>query len=529
MLLEHRSGRNMATQANIRKELRALESIDGPVIIIVDDSNRVLYSNQAASSLYGIPTEDAVGEPLENLVEVEESPINWVEIRRTVAEEGQWRANVGHMARDGRRSWYDWTIERFNAPAENVPWMIAVATDVTGRKRAEEERLVVERLVEHSHKLEAFGVQVAALCCDFTNVLTALRLSVSFVRESVPEVCEQRDALDDIIEIGRHIEGLVSRLPVFERKAAEVRSLIQLQDVLDDALKRLSPVLPRTIEVRRHCDPEVGPIVASLAQMHQVIVNLVTQAVHSLRNRNGVLELRLEAIEAASAFEGITWLPAGRYARLSVRDTGRGLSPKTLMYIFDACFRADDVSTDSDMRLVHDILRAHNGAISVENEVGVGSQFVILLPLANQQDHVAAAWRGFGICHLGTERILFIEDDKPTVELMKPGLEQLGYVVETYPSHVEALAAFEDHPDRFDVVITDEIMPRMTGIEVLRTVLQIRPQCPVIVCAERWPFLREEAAKQEGFCGYIKKPVVPQQLANAIRRVVPQRRNSQEG
>ena len=226
--------------------------------------------------------------------------------------------------------------------------------------------------------------------------------------------------------------------------------------------------------------------------------------------------------EPAAVTQG---LKPGEYARLTVSDTGHGMKTETLQHIFDPYFTTKEVGEGSGLGLatVYGIVKGHGGAITVESEVGSGSTFAVLLPLVDRKSTMPTEQLGLGLAPRGTERIMFIDDDAGIVELTKLGLERLGYRVEAHNNSVEALAAFRAAPEQFDLVVTDQTMPTMTGVHLAEAVLKIRPDCPVILCSGYSEIVNEESAKAVGIAEYVKKPINVRDLAQTIRNALASR------
>ena len=242
-----------------------------------------------------------------------------------------------------------------------------------------------------------------------------------------------------------------------------------------------------------------------------------------MREQGGVLELKLDEADVEAELAARTpTLRTGRFVRLTVRDSGHGMDEATLKRVFDPYFttKGPGEGTGLGLATVFGIVESSGGAIAVQSEIGVGSLFEVFLPVAERVTHTEPTEAGEAALLTGTERVLVVDDEAMLVDLAKKGLERLGYQVVTRTSSVEALEAIRVKPDRFDVVITDQTMPNMTGIEFAEELMKFRPDIPIILCTGFSELVDETKAKMAGIREYVMKPVTTDDLANAVRRVL---------
>ena len=280
--------------------------------------------------------------------------------------------------------------------------------------------------------------------------------------------------------------------------------------------------MPPTIEIRQNIDTNCGPIVADLTQVHQVIMNLCTNAYHAMRDEGGVLEVSLSEVDLDSdALSQYQDSSPGPYIRLTVSDTGHGMDTEVMERIFDPFFTTKAVGEGTGMGLavVHGIVKSHGGMMTVQSEKGKGSTFHVYFPRLDRQVAPEAETTE-PISTGGRERILFVDDEEPLVRMVQQMLEGLGYDVTVRTSSVEAFEAFRAQPDKFDLIITDQTMPNKTGVQLARDLMRIRPDIPIILCTGFSEVISEKEAKARGIRGYVMKPVVKSEIAKAIRRVL---------
>jgi CheY-like chemotaxis protein len=326
-----------------------------------------------------------------------------------------------------------------------------------------------------------------------------------------------------VLIAGSRAKDLVQQILTFSRQGEQESTHVQLARLVTEALTLLRAVLPSTIAIRRELHEETGTVLADPTQLHQVLINLCTNAAHAMRDAGGVLSVHLDAYEVTVPAAVHPDLMPGAYLRLMVRDTGHGMSPAVLERIFEPFFTTKEVGEGTGMGLavVHGIVTKCRGAIAVESALGRGTTFTIYLPRSDQPG-VALPCPEDAMPR-GTERILFVDDEEALAQLGHQLLTRLGYDVVTWTSSVEALKAFHDHPDRFDLVITDQTMPHMTGDVLARAWRQMRPDLPIILCTGFSQRIMAEQAETLGIDAVCLKPLVARDLARTIRQVFAQR------
>jgi CheY-like chemotaxis protein len=359
---------------------------------------------------------------------------------------------------------------------------------------------------------------------DFNNLLQVMLGYLHLARAGTPAGNETLEYMDQINTAGKRAAHLVNQILAFSHKSKQESKPLQLQTIIEEALRLIRSSIPATIEIRQSIDDDTGPVLADATEVHQVAMNLCTNAYHAMREHGGVLEVTLRevALDAASASR-IPGMTAGRTACLSVRDTGTGMDAATLERTFDPYFTTKQVGegTGLGLAIVRGIVENCGGAVSVESEPGVGTRLDLYFPLIDpgiadesvpEDDETMIA--------AGSERLLVIDDEPMVAELARLGLANLGYEVEVHTNSREALEAFRVAPDSFDVVITDQTMPNMTGLKLAHELLAIRPGTPIILCTGYSELVDESRAKVAGIRVYAEKPVLPRTLAIAVRKIM---------
>ena len=285
--------------------------------------------------------------------------------------------------------------------------------------------------------------------------------------------------------------------------------------------------LPSTIEIRKDIDSNIENIMADPVQIHQVFMNLSTNALHAMKEKGGVLDVKLASVNLGSEHAPVLPdLKPGPYVKVTVQDTGHGMSEATMARIFDPYFTTKEkgVGTGLGLAVVHGIVQKHGGAVRVQSELGKGSVFDLYFPTIRKEAFPET--RIQAELPTGREHILLIDDEQVLVDMGKEMLEYLGYSVETRTSSVDALDLFSAAPSRFDLVITDMTMPNMTGDKLAMELLRIRADIPVIICTGYSERLLDERIKTAGICAFVMKPVLMAKLASAIREALDQKQGT---
>ena len=330
-----------------------------------------------------------------------------------------------------------------------------------------------------------------------------------------------RQNLKEIFNASKHARDMVKQILAFSRQNKQERKPIQVAHIVKEALKMLRASLPSTISIQQKIEKNTGIIEADPSQIHQVLMNLCTNAAHAIDEKDGVLNVSLANVDLdQAAAANITDIRPGSYLKLSVSDTGDGIPPEAFPQIFNPYFTTKEKGegTGLGLAVVQGIIKSLNGTITVESEVGKGSTFEVYLPIIKRE--LAKEEEMPKPLPMGYERILLIDDEQPLVEIGKQMLERLGYKVDTRTSSIEALNLFKADPHRFDLVITDIVMPNMTGDKLADEMIGIRPDIPIVLCTGYSEKFTRRDASDMGIEAFLMKPLVMQDLANTVRQAL---------
>lgn len=394
--------------------------------------------------------------------------------------------------------------------------------DITDIRKTEEEKEQLEERLRQAQKMEAIGTLAGGIAHDFNNILGAILGYAEMVQEDCPKRSTMRSDIDRVIEASNRAKELVKQILTFSRQAETELMPVQCGMILSETIKLLRSSLPTTIRIEQNINNrDTCVVLADPTCIHQVTMNLCTNAYHAMEKTGGTLSIFLKKVDFDT--DDLLNQPhaqAGSYVHLSVGDTGIGIVPMTMEKIFDPYFTTKETGKGTGMGLaiVHGIVKSYGGFISCNSTLAKGTVFDVFIPvhevatLPHEESELPV--------ELGSERILFIDDEEMLVEMGRTMLERLGYRVTVRTNSIDALATFQNQPDFFDLVITDQTMPGMTGSDLSRRILQIRPDIPIILCTGYSNLISEEQAQSLGIKGFAMKPLSKKEIAKLIRKVL---------
>jgi PAS domain S-box-containing protein len=397
----------------------------------------------------------------------------------------------------------------------------AVVHDLTEQKQAEEEKKNLEYQLQQAQKMEAIGTLAGGIAHDFNNILSVIIGYTELILMNGDVNEEVRQNLKEIFSASKHARDMVKQILAFSRQNKQERKPIQVAHIVKEAIKMLRASLPATISIQQHIEKDTGVIEADPTQIHQVLMNLCTNAAHAIHEKDGVLEIHLGNVELdQKAAADIPGLKTGSYLKLSIKDSGEGIDPRAQQQIFNPYFTTKEKGkgTGLGLAVVQGIVKSNNGAVTVESELGKGATFHVYLPTIKRKltadEEIATPLA------MGCEHILLVDDEQPLVEIGKQMLERLGYSVDTRTSSIEALELFRANPDRFDLVITDIVMPNMSGDRLAQKIMGIRNDIPIVLCTGYSEKFTRQNASEIGIRSFLMKPLVMKDLADTVRQAL---------
>ncbi len=387
-----------------------------------------------------------------------------------------------------------------------------IITDITSRKQ-------LENKLRQTQKIEAIGTLAGGIAHDFNNILAAIMGNTELLQLKIPEINPEHKKVNNILEACERAKDLVMQILSFSRVDQQARSQVRIHLIVKEVLRLLKASLPSTIEIRQNIKPTSCNVVADPAQIHQIVMNLCTNAHHAMRKKGGILDVTVSQVDGEAI--GRTDLPKGPIAKLTISDTGHGIEPEIQERLFDPYFttKEKDMGTGLGLAVVHGIVKNYGGIITIDSEPGKGAVFQVFLPgventLTKEKSKTKQYSKG------NNEKILLIDDEAILVDIGKQTLERLGYQVITSTHPAEALKIFQEQPKIFDLIITDMTMPKMTGDILASEILKIRPEIPIILFTGYNELITEKKATALGIKAFMLKPIQMDRLSTTIRRVL---------
>jgi PAS domain S-box-containing protein len=416
--------------------------------------------------------------------------------------------------KDGSSVWLSVNLKTVTDKNGNLVYYEGTAQDINDRK-------VLESRLLQAQKMEAIGTMAGGIAHDFNNILASIMGYTELTMSRISNNNNLNRYLQQVLNACGRAKNLISQILTFSRQQEKEVKPIMVGPLVKEALKLLRASIPATIEIETEIYSDTRAVNADPIQVHQVIMNLCTNAAYEMRDRGGILGIALRDVEVAERNSELDPdIRPGRYVELKVSDTGRGIGKDIINRIFDPFFttKKKGEGTGLGLSVVYGIVKECGGTISVASEPGQGSSFTVLLPAIETPSllHETAVEQ----VPRGSESVLFVDDEEAIVDMGQDLLESLGYTVITCVSAMAALAIFRSRPAGFDVVVTDMTMPGMTGADLALEILKIRPDVPIMLCTGYSELISEDEAKQMGIREFIMKPYSVKEMAQAVRRAL---------
>lgn len=389
-----------------------------------------------------------------------------------------------------------------------------LAIDITERKK-------LEARIQKAQKLEAIGTLAGGIAHDFNNILFPLVGYAEMLKMDLPHDSPLQSHINRILSAALRSRDLVKQILTYSRQGDQDVKPIKLPPIVKEALTLIRSSIPTTIEIQHDIDSDCGIVIADPSQLHQILMNLATNAYHAMEETGGRLKVHLHQIRLESDHSLSPEMTPGEYAHLTVADTGIGIEKDVMDKIFDPYFTTKEVGkgTGLGLSVVRGIVKSCNGDIRIDSEVGKGTEVHVYLPIMDQRVDDIQTDRDEPI-RGGSEKILLVDDEEIVVRMEQEMLQRLGYRVAIRTGSIEALEAFKANPNAFDLVVTDMTMPNMTGVQLTMEIRKIRQDIPVILCTGFSYLINDEKSKALGIQGFVMKPVVMKEIAEIIRKVL---------
>ncbi len=499
------------------KNYRELVQSTNSIIMRMDTEGKITFFNTYAQNFFGYREEEIIGKNVVGTI-VPERNIAGFDLALMIKDIGahpeRYVSNENeNIRRNGERVQVTWMNKAIYDEAGRVSEILCVGIDVT-------EKWQLEKRLAQAQKMESIGTLAGGIAHDFNNILSAVIGYTELSLIDIPKGSALQNNLQQVLKAGGRAKDLVRQILTFSRQRENELVPVKVSLIVNEALKLLRASLPTTIKMRHHIKSYLA-VLTDPTNIHQVLMNLCTNASFAMQKEGGILEVSLNDVDLDAEFAKLhPDVKPGKFIRLIVSDTGYGMSPEVSERIFDPFFTTKKMGQGTGMGLsvVHGIVKSHGGTIIVESSPGKGSAFSVFLPAIESEVTDQADQPQLVIT--GNERILFVDDEDFQADIGKRMLERLGYRVTAKTNSVEALDLFRQTPDEFDLVITDMTMPDMTGDVLARELISIRPDIPIIVCTGYSARINPDIIKEIGIKAMAMKPVVMKDIAQMIHRVL---------
>jgi PAS domain S-box-containing protein len=485
-----------------------------PDIITLQDSKmRIIRANQATYDFFEATPEEVIGSTCYSLFQEEKRPCPGCPGTRSRLDGHQHCSMVEHKLMNN-------FFHICSAPVLNeqgdFQYFVYIARNITDKKKLEEELF-------QARKMEAIGTLAGGIAHDFNNILAAILGYTELIKLSLPADSPLENDLDQIVLAGNRATDLIKQILTFSRKKKQQKEALEIHQTVKEAIKMMRSSLPTSIDIQENINELSGFVCADPTNIHQIILNLFTNGFHAIGNEQGTLQVSLNPVIISS--EQVADKPGirpGTFAELIVQDSGPGIDDITMSRIFDPYFTTKEqgAGTGLGLAVIHGIVEDYKGFIEVESVEGQGTAFHIFLPTLKEKKAKKNKKTATTPLPKGNERILFVDDEVDITRISHSLLSNLGYKVTVETQSVRALKKFQQDPSAFDLLITDHTMPELTGRDFARSILEMRPDLPIILCTGYTAAFSEQEALQLGIKKYIIKPISTKTLARVVREVL---------
>ncbi|HET7537028.1 MAG TPA: PAS domain S-box protein [Candidatus Didemnitutus sp.] len=511
------SARKLAekTMRESEERFRSLVENSNEMIVLVSQDGTVHYASPNHASIAGYTVEEMMGISVYSLVHPEDHPL----VQRKFREQSG-TAVFRYKFKDGHWHWLESSGRVFRLANGEIRGVI-VSRDVSDRVQAEETRKQLEAQLRHSQKLEAIGTLAGGIAHDFNNILTGIMGHLQLAEIDLPPDHPVNPRLHDALKASYRARDLVAQILTFSRRREQAHTEAKLAPILNEALRLLRASLPATIEIRTEFDADCPPVLCDVTQIHQIMMNLGTNAAHAMNGRGGLLSVSLASRAPAAALRyRFPQVKPHHTVCLTISDTGSGMDAATLERIFEPFFttKAPGEGTGLGLPVVHGIMEDHKGAITVESTPGEGTTFQLFFSPATAAARSTPSNAPFQTIPRGQgQRILLVDDEDTVLDVAASLLRRLGYEPDPHQHAREALASFQASPGAYSAVITDLTMAEITGVDLARQVLAVRPGLPVIIATGYLRTAEIEEARALGVSCIMKKPFDVHEFAEQVR------------
>ncbi|SLM31503.1 putative Histidine kinase [Desulfamplus magnetovallimortis] len=494
---------------SIKSRNEAMISVMPDLLFMISRDYRFVECHASDPADFILPREKLVGRTLRQRLPLDLAILNEQYVDRTLEmrKRHQYQLNLD----------VEGTLRTFEArmvPCDEEH-VVAILKDISSDVKMEER-------LNQAQKMEAIGTLAGGIAHDFNNILSPM-LGYAELIEMVPnDQTIIQNGIKEISKAGIRAKELINQILSFSRTRQQPVAPIYLHTIIKECLKLLRSSIPTTIDIRKNIDEKCGAVMADPTRVHQIIMNLATNAFHAMEDNGGVLEIIYKCVDVKTENRHLPEMLPGRYVTIVVRDTGTGIEKGLQQKIFEPYFttKTQEKGTGLGLSMVNSIVKSMSGYITVESDIGKGASFYIYFPVAEKPQLELPSERKVNPVRGNGERILLVDDDPAITKMMKSLLNLLGYRMTAMESPVEALKVFSQSPQSFDLLVTDMTMPQMTGLQLLKNIREIRPELPVIVASGFNTQINEKRCREYNIQCYMKKPYTIDEISEKIKLIL---------
>ncbi|MCX8043138.1 MAG: PAS domain S-box protein, partial [Desulfobacterota bacterium] len=502
-------------EETLKRITTAIEQTHEAIIIASTEGN-IEYVNPAFERITGYTPQEAIGKNPRILKSGIHDEQFYTELWETITSGKTWEGQFINRRKDGMLYNEAAVISPVKNQEGKIVNFVAIKRDITNELRIEEQ-------LRQAQKMEAIGTLASGIAHDFNNIIAGIMNYAEIGLDEINNTESVRESFSWILKLCDRAADMVRQILAFSRQTPRERQPVQLQSFAKESLKLLRATIPANIALHSNIAPDTGYVYADITHLHQILINLCANAAYVMREHGGTITVSVGNEHIAQQHSDFPTLPLGEYVRIEVADTGPGIPKELQKKIFDPFFttKKPGEGTGIGLSIVHSIVTSYQGAIAVHSEPGQGATFIILLPQIQETttDEMARCNDNAPL-QSGTEHILLIDDEQPIRESMAIALQKLGYTVTTCENGIEALHLFQENPTAFQLVITDQTMPGITGHVLAQRLIQLRPDIPIILMTGYSALVDPSTIQAFGVKKLLIKPVHHATLAQEIRKAL---------
>ncbi len=483
------------------------QAVDG--VMILNAAGEAVYANPACSEITGYREEDILGVTAERMGgEIVAG------IRAAIDTQGQWKGHVSRARKDGTPLELEASVAPLKTPSGEVANFIVLFRDVT-------HAMKLEQKIRQMERTEALGRLAGGVAHDLNNILLPIIINAELLLSEADPGTTRHDMLKNVLQAANRQKDLVRKILSFTRRTKRAVRVVRFTPILDEALKLLKPSLPASVELRRHVDAKMDTLHGDPTELHELVTNLATNAIDAMVEGRGVIDIALSDVRL-DVEDNLLDLKPGTYLKLTVSDTGCGISETDLERIFDPFFTTKEPGkgTGIGLSVVRGIVKNHGGAITVASRVKCGTTVTVMLPAAVEATVSAEIGAGETAAEAGPKRVLVVDDEDIVLETMRQAMTKFGHRPTAVRDAAGALALFRSGPEHFDLALIDQTMPQMSGLELAAQLRKIRPGLPIILATGYSKAVDDRTLHEAGVQEIVMKPISLKDLAAAVTRAL---------